>query len=413
MRKSNFFSGLLVFLCACQAGLISTDMEAYARRRPHPVPSPSVSPSPKPSPIPSPKPSPLPSPTAFPSTSPSATPVFQNGQEWPASFRPYGDNSIWNMPLPDNPILYSRSASIVAQACANGACGGRVIDTQEAGNFDYNHPIYFATMNDPIVNTKCTLYCGGPLPAQIRIPSKARPAGGSDSHMGVVQPDGTEIDFWGTAQPTRDWVSGDTLSALNGVTCGNFFTGAGFTRSASTAGGACLGGGLIRAAEIRADAINHALFTVVSCVDPNIHVYPASQSALDCTAGTANIPLGARIQLDLTDQQIDAIPGVSPWQRPILHALHRYGAYVMDTGGGTSTGNLIEFKIDDPTPYVIYAPAIPVPWDQMAKAWGWYNEVIAGSGTTEPRYWAPDKWGVDFAQHLRIVDPCYAMGTCH
>ncbi|HEV3157838.1 MAG TPA: hypothetical protein VGZ00_10870 [Candidatus Baltobacteraceae bacterium] len=308
-------------------------------------------------------------------------------------------------------MLYANSSAIVALAYSAGS--GPTIRTQEAGQYDVWHPIYFALASDPLVNTKCTLYCNGiSTPATIHIPAKARAAQGSDHHLGVVQPDGTEIDFWLVSDIGRDWKTGDTVTYGGGGNCNNFLSGPGIGSNEATLGGACLASGIVRATEMQAQAINHALFLVTGCLDPgaNSYVYPATQAGQHCTGPGPNPYDGMRVQLDLTDAQINAL-SVTAWEKTILHALHDYGGYLMDTGGGDMphTDGLVGVMFESPEPYAAYGNAVPL--DAWAQSVGWQAITIAGAGT---RYIGADPWTpLNWAQHLRIVDPCYAMGTCH
>ena len=253
------------------------------------------------------------------------------------------------------------------------------------------------------------------MPAQIRIPAKARPAYGSDQHMAIVQPDGTEIDFWGADKgfnnTSADWQTGQTINFWSGNSCGNFYTGSGFFNPSATAGDACLAGGTVRQSELAAGQINHALFLVVNCVSPSVYLYPSGHvGGANCTDGSGlNIPTGARVQLTLTDAQINAL-GLSLWQTAILHAMHRYGGYIMDTnGGGSRTTDLLKVSMpEDPTPYVWFG--VSVPMDTQAVTWGWNGVVI--SGTSYLRYISTDNWGLDLGAYTIIVDTCYALGTC-
>jgi len=45
-------------------------------------------------------------------------------------------------------------------------------------------------------------------------------------------------------------------------------------------------------------------------------------------------PLGARLWLDMTSQEIDQLPGPS-WRKVLLHAMHEYGMIFTDTGAQT------------------------------------------------------------------------------
>ncbi len=105
--------------------------------------------------------------------------------------------------------------------------------------------------------------------------------------------------------------------------------------------------GVIRAPELAAGRIDHALFLVIRCAasgnrfgfgtrhrggDDSAWVYPASGGSAPCRDGSRAPPLGARLQLAMSERELNALP-VPPWKRAILRALARYGAYVGDTGG--------------------------------------------------------------------------------
>jgi hypothetical protein len=332
---------------------------------------------------------------------------FPNGLEWPASFRPYGPDSIWNRRLPSNPKRYQDSDAIVALA-ERGDSGPTIRTSEYGGGYDYSHPVVFAKSSDPVVTAHCTQYCtGGDY--KLHIPAKARPAGGSDHHLAVIQPDGTEDDFWGLQSLDRDWRNGDTLVYAGGRPCGNFYTGPGVTRGAATAGGACLAGGLIRAAELEAGVINHALFLTTACTDPAKWVFPATQLARNCAGAGPHVPNGARIWLDVPDSQIASMNGPA-WQKAILRALNDYGGYIMDGGGENGldhTTGLLNVMFEDDAQFRAFDR--PSPMQYLGRTKGWTAVDIKGAR----RYIAADNWQpVSFATHLHIVDPCYARGTC-
>lgn len=336
-----------------------------------------------------------------------------NGSEAPATFRPYGTASIWNRPLPDAPRLYPGSRAIVDLAERDD--GGPVLRTQEyGGGYDISHPVVFAAASDPLVSTHCRLYCNSAnLPGRIHIPAKARPATGSDHHLAVIQPDGSEADFWLVSAPDRDWESGDTLQYGGGVMCGSYFTGKGYTRDAATAGGACLGGGIVRSAELRAGSIKHALFVTTACLDPHTAVFPATQTSRNCVGSGPHVPLGARIQLDLNDRQIASLP-VRPWEAAILRALHHYGAYAMDGGGREGldhTTGLLNVMVEDGAQFEAFGKADAMA--SWARREGWRPVNVSGA----TRYIGSEGWNPlasigGWGAHLRIVDPCYARGSC-
>ena len=377
---------------------------------------------PSPTPTPSPTPAPTPTPTPAPTSAPAG--ALANGVEWPSGFRPYGATSIWNTKLTNtsSPVQLTNSAAIV------GNIGFRYtplsLNTQELTpphSDDVSHPVVFASATDPLVNAQCMQFCSGWSTTyspsviggfgQIRIPAKARPSGSDDSHLAIVQPDGTEIDMWAVVKPTRDWQTGDTIQFGDGQNVGNFYTGPGqmsSVQNAATAGGAGLAAGLIRQSELAARNIPHALFMSSGCVGV-AHVFPAITNGDNTCNGTgAQVPFGAHFWFSMSDSQIDALPNVSIDQKTILHALHQYGGYVMDSGGNTSLQYTdgIAVYLEDGTQFGAFGVA-PPPMDAYAASMGWPTQMVQVM-----EYYQSDNSGLNWAQNLQILDPCYAQKTC-
>ena len=354
-----------------------------------------------------------------------------NGEAWPARFRPYGAQSPWNRPLPENPRLMRESARMIASAFSEGP-GEGVLRATPPGRYDYSHPVYVATASDPLVTTKCFIYCSrADTGFSVHVPAKARPAQGDDHHLGVVQPDGMEYDFWEAFQNgpkglvTRDWRAGDVLYYGGGGRCSNVFTGSGFEQEGGpTAGGACLAAGRVESSELEDGTIRHALFSVIACVADGVSVFPANQALHvngTCLGEpSGHIPLGARLWLDLTDSQVNAL-GLSRAETVVLQALHHYGAYVMDIGTGCgdaprckAEGALLNVMWLDP-PQEAWSYGHEPPGNVYARRAGWGAITVAGDLT--PRYVYADPWrplervgGPE--RHVHIVDPCYAKGSC-
>lgn len=351
----------------------------------------------------------------------------RNGAEWSTGLRPYARSSIWNTRVTNttNPRLLPNSAQIIAlaQLDHNKSPAGS-LRTQEYGAPDaVSHPIVFATVRDPLVHTACTRYCndwgkeGIGTPAQIRIPAKARPATGSDHHLAIVQPNGDEIDLWDVHDlPGRDWQTGDKISFGDGQNVGSFFSGPGQMGNgqpynAATAGGAALGAGLIRESELANQNIPHALFMLTNCV-AKAHVYPAIQDGdTICSGAGPHTPFGAHIWFSMSDASIDALPG-SADTKTVMHALHQYGGYIMDSAQG---------NMDHTDGYVVMleegaqfgAFGVASPMTTHARAHGWSRSTMASSlAPYVMEYALPDTSGVDWSRYLRILDVCYAKKTC-
>lgn len=317
-----------------------------------------------------------------------------NGQEWPLDFDPFCNNSgkqcPWNNPLPDSPTLMANSAGLISGLFASegsGITGLPDAGIQGGSRVDFAHPVYLASKTDPLVTLGFTCGSGaGTSGARIHIPAKARPTASSDAHMGVIQPNGDEWDFWNTMGPGRDWQNGDTI---NCEACGghsNVVTGSGSLLHSATSG-AALSAGNLRVNELNNGVIPHALFVVVK-VGTNGYVYPGQSNA----AQGGSIPIGARLQIKYTDAQIDAMEGLQPWEKTLLHQLHDYGLYVMDTGGD----GWVTYKWESPTQYTSFDGTNP------GAAWARANKP--------PPTWRPK--GINWTTDLQIVHPCYAEGTC-
>ena len=106
--------------------------------------------------------------------------------------------------------------------------------------------------------------------------------------------------------------------------------------------------------------------------------------------------MGARFQLDLSDAEIAAL-AVPGWKKRILRAMARYGMYSGDTGGSS--------------------------WAVQAESGSTYTSFGGEDGlvsfarrhgvpTWEGRYVLDLRDGVDWARHLRVVDPCVAERSC-
>lgn len=310
----------------------------------------------------------------------------------PACWRPYADSSPFNRPIPASPPLMADSAAMVETLTGFGR-----MQKLEAGNgggrSDFNRPVYFSRADDPVFTITCTRTDWGRCPVegrQVRMPDEARPAGHSDAHLAVIDPQtGIEVDLWqvqdkpsGGGKLVVSW--GDRLS-VHGDGVGSTATGAGVAVHA----------GLIRAEELAAGRIDHALAMAIDCTNGS-HVYPAIKVDSECDSGTAP-PMGARLQLDLSEAEVDALD-VPGWKTTILHALRRYGAYVIDSGGTS---------------------AILMESEQGHSAFGEANPLVDFFKANGADFWDPTRrWtldldsDVDWERDLQVLDPCVAQGSC-
>jgi hypothetical protein len=268
---------------------------------------------------------------------------------WPsACWRPFAATSPFNKPIPADPKIRGNSAAIVARLLSTGGGPGNLVAGGARAD-NYGHPVVYSRPNDPVYTIHCTRYACDDLEGKrVRIPVGARPVGGSDRHLAVVdQTSGYSYDFWEAGTPSG---SGGTLSVGSGGVAR--VDGHGTGRALDLDGDGRLGeataarfallAGIVRAEELAARRIDHALFITVPCgARQPSHVAPATKSGTLCADNTNRIPMGARLRLNMTSAGIEALD-VARWKKTILHALRVHGAYMSDTGGPSSFGVMLE-----------------------------------------------------------------------
>lgn len=143
--------------------------------------------------------------------------------------------------------------------------------------------------------------------------------------------------------------------------------------------------GVIRASEMTAAAaagyrsLDHALFFSTDIASSSVR-YPASVGDGANGSGAATpIPEGARVQLDPTIN-VDALVGITTWERIIGKTLQRYGAYVGDNGGARMAF-VFEYLGEGPTPNQPYINVYPgifdyfnmthIPWTSLRVLRQW------------------------------------------
>ena len=280
--------------------------------------------------------------------------------------RPYADSSPFNTPIPANVQVLANSSDIVD----NSGLGTTPSPMRVAAspNVDYSHPIYHAKSGDPSYTIQCR--SGGVNGKVIQIPSGARPTGSSDGHMAVVQPDGWEYDFWQATAP-----SGGTVRC--NIAYRQRWDGPGIVttdmkrRDSSLGGGTAAyfgeAAGLIRANEIQAGVIPHALFVVIRAGSSGT-VYPAYKPSV--TSNSNGPAMGQRFRLNMSDAAIEAscAPG---WEKTVAKAMAHYGLYFGDTGGDGFAP-----MMESPLTYTAVGQSNP--WDGIAAQYGIRHDSTYG-----------------------------------
>lgn len=310
---------------------------------------------------------------------------------------------------------------------------------------DYSKPIYHASASDPLLTIQCGA-AGGACSApsngmKIHVPALARPAGGTDHHMAIIDPTNTvEYDFWAVApQGTKTspaagatypaWTNGSTMyvggagienldgtpATIDGAVWNdapgwqfqNWNAGA---VHAATAGGFALSGAPVLLSELQAGQINHAMSVSLICEAAGPQRWPSSAPKSDstCPETGAGIPEGARVWYDRTPTQIKAL-GLDKDSTTVLIALNQYGAFVNDSYAANVSGKgagFSTFEKEDNTPFYAFNKLNSKgqdPFIAYALANKWNASI--SQVRLEPSYSV-----VDFKDHLRVLAPC-ATGT--
>jgi hypothetical protein len=322
---------------------------------------------------------------------------FRGGRFPPACWRPYSPDSPFNRPIPPLAPSAPRSEQIVDRLLEWGP-----IQHLEAGQGgtegDWGHPVYFARRSDPLYRVSCVAHAGDCAleGRRVRIPARARPAGGEDAHLTVVEPDRKwQYDLYRvTAKPMRGGIVTVGWAGRTRV------DGSGLGSDAVAARYGTIAGDL-RAREIQAGRIDHALFLVVRC-DSGRHVYPALKGGAACARNGEPAegapPMGTLLQLDMTDEEIEDLD-VPDWKKTILRAMARYGMYVGDTGGSS-------WSLKEESGISYTSLGGPDPWVGLAREVGIPQDPDTG------RYVFNLRNDVDWDERLRVVDPCVPRRTC-
>ncbi|HJL17838.1 MAG TPA: hypothetical protein RMH99_19390, partial [Sandaracinaceae bacterium LLY-WYZ-13_1] len=253
----------------------------------------------------------------------------------PGVWRPFADDSPWNTPIPADVAIRSDSDALVeALATSSDWPGLQVAITP------WSVPVYeVGGAGVPLVEVHSPISNEG-LEHTFRwpVPPDAAPAPESDAHMTIIdRATGREYDFWAARRRADgSWECGLCSTAdLDGSGVRPPKGGARpwYESHGSRACGFPLMAGLIRAEELAAGRIEHALVLAYPALRRRWFTPPASTGHPDngLLREDFGIPCGGRVQLD-PSVDVDAL-GLSPAGRAIARALQEYGAYVGDFAG--------------------------------------------------------------------------------
>jgi hypothetical protein len=259
-------------------------------------------------------------------------------------WRPFNDQSPWNIPIGDNPPLAPDSAALISDLRTSSPYGQNL----DINIVDFSIPLFYASPGAPTVDVVCDLgglgfsgNQGENAHAQIPIPAGAAPDPESDHHLLIVdRAKNIEWGMWNVVKSGASWhcgvgatadLTGDGLRPYkpNNPTW--------YTSHGARACGFPLIAGLIRTEEIDAGRIEHALVVAYPHIRAGLYMSPASTAQVKLGSDaikTRGIPCGGRIQLD-PSVDLDALK-LSRSGRIVAEALQRYGAFVGDYSGGIS-----------------------------------------------------------------------------
>ncbi len=237
--------------------------------------------------------------------------------------RLYGAGAFVNTPIGAAPTPAANSSAIVGASITPYAASANLSDSTAWGI-----PIVSADAQSQAYTVGCQEYWCTTSFGALEIPAGAQPNTGSDGHLVVLEPSGSELDMWLGQHAGGTWTSGERWVESASGPAANCATPWGC--GAADAAGFALGAGVIRPEEIAQGHIDHALLIATPNTRAGYVACPAVSGDGHNGAPTA-LPLGAHVQLD-PSVDVAALP-IPAWQKVIAVALQRYGAYVGDTGG--------------------------------------------------------------------------------
>jgi hypothetical protein len=240
--------------------------------------------------------------------------------------RLYNSAAFINTPIGNAPSVDSNSSAIISSAITS------YVNSANLSNNDaWGIPIVTADQQSSTYNVGCQYYWCNVDFGQVHIPTSAQPDTGSDGHLVVLQPNGTEFDMWIGQHTTSGWTAGSRwLESANGpaANCSTVHACGG-----ADAANFALAAGAVRPEEIAQGHIDHALAITTPDTRQGYIACPATNG--DGTHASPNaLPIGAHLQLD-PNINVAAL-SIPTWEKVIAVALQQYGAYVIDTGGSVA-----------------------------------------------------------------------------
>ncbi|NMO17538.1 hypothetical protein HPC49_09970 [Pyxidicoccus fallax] len=355
------------------------------------------------------------------------------GQFPPATWRPYGPTSPFNMAVFENPPLMANSPKIIERLLGDLSKNNQISNLWIPADGLSGWPTYYGTSTDPTYNIRCgwntaTSQCSvGNMPG--RAPAGARIQGNdgsanADRHLTFIdQVSGIEYDLFEVVTNPLPAGGGDIQVSWAGYTMA--MTGDGRALGNGEGNAAKVGNlaGRIRIEELKAAVennsyIDHALSVSVNCTSAR-SVYPArpENSGRACSALKIPLsnddapPMGARLWLDMSYTEIDQLP-IPTWKKVILRTLKMYGAIINDTGSDfyftlqTESGNQYT-SMEANDAWLDFASNL---FAQNTPDW---SKDPAGNYTGKFQELNNNiNWTTTVWSRLKVLDPCVSTGNC-
>jgi hypothetical protein len=254
-------------------------------------------------------------------------------------YRPFGNASWWNSPVPDNAPQNPNSAQILHYLSTAPESGHGCLRFAGAQHSKWGQPAYWAQPGDPEYDIRGLPDAAPPETSNLRIPAGARGADNSDGTMSVYDVQRGYVVLLTDAHyhPSHDsWsASGATVTFLNSngllATTGR----SNDPRNVGTHRGNNGATSYVRYDMVAAGAVRNVLKIAAGPEMSDRWAFPMTGSDGDITDPAVGAPPeGTRLRIK-PSIDLDKL-GLHPQALIIARALQKYGLYIGDSGGTTA-----------------------------------------------------------------------------
>jgi hypothetical protein len=259
------------------------------------------------------------------------------GISLPGTWRPFSDDSPWNIPVKSNPLVHPKSEIImqmITNTAANIRLGNTFLPALWVVNQDNMEKHFSAGTSTPfdIWDTDNDKFSNVPVPINESMWGEQT----ADGHISIIDPFHNML--WEMSRYkgiTNDLINCSTFNIwdLTGTGVGDPNEGLRSKTRGGRGSGFPVIAGLIRPEEILSGEIRHALAFTFDSVKREDVYYPACRS--DGKSNLFNAPVeGMLFQLnpELSDADFDNW-GLSTSAKIVARTLQKYGMYLCDCGG--------------------------------------------------------------------------------